>query len=71
MEIPTINPHPLKARIKKLGLRYWQVSRLIGGHPSGPHVGNMLNGIYPFPEEVESKIEHIVNEFEQSQAAGK
>lgn len=60
MEIPAFNPHPLKEQVKKSGLRYWQLSRMLGGSPSGAHIGNMLNGIYPMTDEVENGLRHIL-----------
>lgn len=64
MEIPAFNPHPLKEQIKKSGLRYWQLSKMLGG-PSAPHIGNMLNGIYPMSEGVENGLRHILAEIKR------
>lgn len=66
MEIPALNPHPLKAKIKNSGLRYWQLSKMLGG-PSASHIGNMLSGIYPMSEEVENGLRHILDEIKQPQ----
>jgi hypothetical protein len=68
IQIPIINPSPLKARIEKLNLKLWQLKVLLGGKISMGHISNMLNQIAPMPKEVEDKLEHILTELEKQQS---
>jgi hypothetical protein len=60
MQIPSLNPHPLKAEVKKAHLRLWQIQKAIG--ISDAHVCRMLNGIVPMSGEVESGIRELLDE---------
>jgi lambda repressor-like predicted transcriptional regulator len=69
MQIPSLNPHPLKAEITESGLKLWQVSEVTG--ISIPHLSAILNRHYPMPEGVEAKIRELLDEVKKPPVACK
>lgn len=69
MQIPSLNPHPLKAEITKSGLKIWQVAKAV--NRSDSNVSRILNGIVPMPQEIESVIRKLLAEIKKPQAACK
>lgn len=65
MQIPQLAPHPLKNEIRRAKLRYWQLSRMLGGSPGIATLSNMLNGVRPMDEEVEVGLRSILDEIKQ------
>lgn len=66
MQIPQLNPHPLKDEIKKSRLTYWQIRRLLNGCPSDSTLCRMLNGLIPMSDKVEQGLRQILAEVRSS-----
>jgi hypothetical protein len=69
MQIPQLTPHPIKSDIRRANLKLWQLSRLLGGSPGTATLSNMLNGVRPMSEEVESGLRNILDEIKQQPIA--
>jgi hypothetical protein len=49
-------PHPLKSKIKKAKLNYWQVTKLLNDEIDEPTLSRFLNCRKPMPPDVEQQL---------------
>jgi hypothetical protein len=59
MSLPKYTYHPLKWELKKLKIRLWQLSKILG--VSSSKISNALNGVIPFEVELRDNIQKIVD----------
>jgi len=70
LRIPVATPHPLKAPLRKSGLTYWQICKIVGLKTESD-LSRMLGGTKPMPKEVETGLRHILDELKQPVATTK
>jgi hypothetical protein len=59
MNLPKFDYHPLKWELKKLKIRLWQLSKILG--VSSSKISNSLNGVIPFEIELKNNIQKIAD----------